>query len=70
MNIYQELGLTINESKVYEILIKHGKLGSGETSSFSGVPYGKIYSVLDSLITKGLVKVIPSNRSRIFNSIY
>ena len=53
------IGLTRNEAKVYDVLIKFGKLGAGEISRESGVSYSKIYNVLDSLISKNLVMVIP-----------
>lgn len=62
--IFRQAGLTGNESKVYETLVKHGKLGSTELSSKSGVPYGRIYSVLNSLIEKGLVRVLPEKTKR------
>jgi sugar-specific transcriptional regulator TrmB len=56
---FEDIGLTKNESKVYEILIKHGKSSSTQISSKSTVPYGRIYDVLGSLSEKGLVKTIP-----------
>ncbi len=59
MDYRKELGLTENEMKVYEVLLNHGKLGSGEISKLSGVPYGKIYVVLNSLISKRLVELVP-----------
>ncbi len=61
---YEVLGLSKNESKVYQTLIEFGKLSSMETSSKSSVPYGKIYNVLNSLINKGLVKIIPEKNKR------
>ena len=61
---YQELGLTNSEGKVYDVLIRFGKLGSGEISRESGVSYSKIYNVLDSLIGKGLVKVVPEKSKK------
>jgi len=61
---YEELGLTNNEGKVYETLVKFGKLGAGEISRESGVSYSKIYNVLDSLINKGLVNVIPEKSKK------
>jgi|GEM_PF-932382 len=65
---YEELGLTNSEGKVYETLIKFGKLGAGEISRESGVSYSKIYNVLDSLISKGLVKVIPEKSKKFIPS--
>ncbi len=61
---YEELGLTKSEGKVYEALIKFGKLGAGEISRESGVSYSKIYNVLDSLVSKGIVKVIPEKSKK------
>ncbi|MBS3094241.1 TrmB family transcriptional regulator [Candidatus Pacearchaeota archaeon] len=60
----EELGLTKNESKVYEVLVKHEKLSSTEVSSKSGVPYGRIYHVLDSLVKKGLATIIPDKTKK------
>jgi sugar-specific transcriptional regulator TrmB len=54
-----EIGLTKNESKVFETLVKIGKSGSSTISKESGVSYSRIYDVLASLEHKGLVKVIP-----------
>lgn len=59
-----EAGLTNNETKVYETLILHGVLSSTECSSKSGVPYGRVYSVLGGLIEKGLVKIIPGKTKK------
>ncbi len=53
------LGLTKNESKAYESLLRIGKAGAAQISKESQVPYGRIYGVLDSLEEKGLVKPIP-----------
>ena len=64
MEEYQELGLTNNEGKVYEILVEFGKLGAGEISSQSGVSYSKIYNVLSSLINKGLVEIVPEKTKK------
>ncbi len=62
--VFQELGLNLNEGKVYSELVKHGKLPASEVSSKSGVPYGKIYVVLQRLICKGLVDIIPEKTKK------
>lgn len=64
MEEFAELGLTKNELKVYECLIHFGKLGAGEISAKSGVPYGRVYEVLGSLTNKGFAKVIPENSKK------
>ncbi len=61
---FEELGLTNNESKVYEVLVQFGKLGASELSAKSGVPYGRIYIVLEKLISKGLVETIPEKTKK------
>lgn len=61
---FEEFGLTKNEAKAYQVLIQFGKLSAGETSSKSGVPYGRIYDVLESLTRKGLVAVIPEKTKK------
>ncbi len=57
--IFEEIGLTKNEGKIYSELVKHGKLSASEISSKSGVPYGKIYVILSNLVEKGLVEIVP-----------
>jgi sugar-specific transcriptional regulator TrmB len=66
--LFEELGLSKNESKVYSVLVKFGKLSAGESSSKSGVPYGRIYDVLNSLINKGIVKIIPEKTKKFIPS--
>ncbi|MFA5797451.1 MAG: helix-turn-helix domain-containing protein [Candidatus Woesearchaeota archaeon] len=58
----QELGLTQNEAKVYEALLHTGKSGAAEIAKRSGVPYGRIYTVLDSLLHKGLIRYTPEKK--------
>ena len=64
LEIYSELGLTKYESLAYSILIEFGKLSAAEISAKSGVPYGKIYPVLASLVNKSLAKIIPEKTKK------
>jgi len=64
MEEYEEFKIKKNEAKVYEQLVRLGKIGSGDLSRESGVPYGKIYNILDSLINKGLAEVIPEKTKK------
>ncbi len=52
------LGLTSYEFQAYQSLIKLGKSTAPKLSKVSYVPYGRIYDVLDSLESKGYIKVI------------
>lgn len=61
---FKELGLTSNETKVYETLLRLGKATAGHVSKESQVPYGRIYNVLESLEEKGLVRVIPEDTKK------
>jgi sugar-specific transcriptional regulator TrmB len=56
---YEELGLTKNEGKAYSALVQFGKLSAGQVSAKANVPYGKVYNILNSLINKGLARIIP-----------
>jgi sugar-specific transcriptional regulator TrmB len=61
---FKELGLTSNETKVYELLLRLGKLTAANISKESQVPYGRIYTVLASLEEKGLIKTIPEETKK------
>jgi len=58
------LGLTKYEASAYEALVRLGKAGAPEISRESGVPYGRIYDTLNSLVNKGLVIVIPEKAKK------
>jgi len=65
---FEEIGLTKNESKAYEALVKFGKLTAGETSAKSGVPYSRIYDILESLVHRGIVETIPEKTKKFIPS--
>jgi HTH-type transcriptional regulator, sugar sensing transcriptional regulator len=48
----ESLGLTSYEIKVYLSLLEHGSMTAADISKTSGVPYSKIYEVLNSLENK------------------
>lgn len=56
---FQELGLSKNESAVYETMLRLGKTSASHISKEASVTYGRIYEILGSLEEKGLVKIIP-----------
>ena len=51
----QDLGLTLNESKVYIYLLKKGKCSTGPIIKNVGISNSRVYDSLNSLILKGLV---------------
>ena len=56
---FEELGLSLNQSRVLITLIKYGKAKASDISQLSGVPRAKVYSVLDQLVNLGLVDKKP-----------
>lgn len=59
------LGLSNYESKALEILMKE-KLGLKDLSKKSGIPFGKIYSVVKNLKRKNIVKEINSRPKLVY----
>jgi sugar-specific transcriptional regulator TrmB len=53
--ILQEIGLSKNEVKIYETLIKHGQLSVSDISTKSRIHRRNVYDSMDRLIEKGLV---------------
>lgn len=55
IEILSKLGLTRGEIRVYIGLFELGETTAGPISTQSGITYGKVYPILDKLISKGLV---------------
>ncbi len=55
-----ELGLNKYESKVYLTLVGEGVSTAKNLSNITGIPYGKVYEIIDSLSLKGFSVVLPS----------
>ncbi len=51
----KRLGLTLNEMKVYMLLLNSGPLTAKEISDYAEVPFSKVYIVLKSLEEKGWI---------------
>lgn len=58
------LGLTDYESRAYDALLHQSPLNASEISRITGIPPGKVYSVLDTLVREGFCLVIPGKRKR------
>jgi hypothetical protein len=48
-----ELGLNRYEARVYQALIAEGTSTAKTISNITGIPYGKVYEVINSLAAKG-----------------
>lgn len=64
----QSIGLSKWESQTYLALLELGETKTGELSKKSEVPQSKIYSVLDSLIERGLVSHITKGQIKFFQA--
>lgn len=66
--LLQEVGLNAYEAAAYLSLLKLGVSEASDIYRDSDVPYGKIYSVLESLVGKGFVEV-QASRPKKFRAI-
>jgi sugar-specific transcriptional regulator TrmB len=63
--LFQSLGLSKNESKIYEILLRHGECGVGFISEKSGVHRRNVYDSLNRLLEKALVtEIVESSENK------
>ncbi len=66
--ILKELGLSANEVRVYLALLSLGKTTTGPLVKKSGIPSSKIYSTLDSLVSKGIVGYVLEGKMKYFSA--
>ncbi len=59
IDILTEMGLSLNEAKVYLALLKKKISQVGEIATLSGVPQKMIYYVLQKLMSKGMCSLVP-----------
>ena len=62
----ESLGLTGYEIKAYVTLLKDGSMTAQDLSNKSGVPYSKVYEVLDKLEEKGWVEADSSRPTKFY----
>jgi len=55
-----ELGLNTYEAKVYFTLVSEGLTTAKHLSEITGIPYGKVYEIMNSLASKGFAMLLPS----------
>ncbi|MEI6731598.1 MAG: helix-turn-helix domain-containing protein [archaeon] len=65
----QKLGLTNGEARVYIALLELGSSSVGPIAQKSKVAYSKIYSVLERLLTKGLVSYTIKEKTKYFQAL-
>ena len=62
----ENLGLTSYEIRVYLSLLDNGAMTASDISKKSGVPYSKIYEVLNGLEEKGWLETDSSRPQKFF----
>lgn len=55
-----DIGLSKYESKVYLTLISEGVSTAKSIADITGIPYGKVYEIINSLSYKGFAMILPS----------
>lgn len=60
----RDIGLSSYEDRAYRSLLEVGAVSAKKLADLSGVPEGRIYDVLDSLETSGLVRVQTGRRPK------
>ncbi len=55
--LFRRLGLTNYESRLWQALLEKGEADAQELIRATGVPFGRIYDVLNSLVKKGIIEV-------------
>src|SRR3989338_6348154 len=66
--ILRKLGLDGNEIRIYLSLLELGQTTTGPLVKKSTIPSSKIYHVLDSLISKGIVSYIIEGKVKLFRA--
>lgn len=55
-----ELGLNKYEARVYLALVTEGTSTAKNISNVTGIPYGKVYEIINALANKGFTVLLPS----------
>lgn len=69
LGILQDLGLTLNEAKIYQTLIEEGGLSAGMLSIKGKIHRRNVYDTLDRLIEKRLVFQILDKGENIYQAV-
>ena len=65
LELFQELGLSRNEAKIYGCLLESGESSVGEVATAAGVHRRNVYDVLYRLLEKGLIfEIIQGSENR------
>lgn len=68
-NIFEKLGLSPNEAKIYEVLLELKESGAGEISSKAKVHRRNVYDAVNRLIDKGLIFPILTKGENLYSPV-
>jgi sugar-specific transcriptional regulator TrmB len=68
-DILTTLDLTKNESKIYEVLLKHGETAVGNISTEAQINRRNVYDSLNRLIEKGLIFEIRQGKENLYQAV-
>jgi predicted DNA-binding transcriptional regulator len=69
LSLLTELGLSQNESLIYEALIRHGELGVSDVARHAGAHRRNVYDSMKRLIDKGLAYEILDKRTTTYQAV-
>ena len=69
LEILQDIGLSVTESKVYLALLELGNALAGEITKKSQINRTNVYDALERLIEKGLVTYVISANRKVFEPV-
>ena len=69
LDIYESLGLSPNEAKIYESLVEHGESGISDIAIYAKIHRRNAYDAISRLIDKGLCFQIFSSKENKYNAV-
>jgi len=69
-HLFEDIGLTKGETKVYLTLLGLGESTTGKIIEDAQISAGKVYQILDRLIKKGLVGYIIKEKIRYYSATH
>lgn len=68
--IFEEIGLSPNEAKIYEVLVKHAEMSVSAISVAGSIHRRNVYDALNRLIEKGLVSQIFQKNENLYRAVH
>ena len=69
MKLFEAVGLTPNETKVYLALVDLGTAQAGQITEKSGVHRRNVYDAISRLMEKGIISYVNVNNKKLFSPV-